>query len=276
MKKFSIKIRLDVSSISPEMELELLWKLNDRLTSLLPDRATATIVCRYSDLEDVEKGFRSFKTARKKFSELQTTDPARYSFGLVTMGGGTSTLIHLYRDEDPRQVQTGFTINFESSSVDVVGFGTNLFQELVIQLCPLSASFEGFKEHLRPAQLYCPEGFVWKLCDGLVLDSVVVGKLGGEAVLGSLATSVDRFTAGGSPRFLVFFDWSRRSKELEAVLRPLLAAEVAVKPESVELTVLGDDYDADQDPDAYQEFLEEWSEEEPVQRLKSLDSDGLN
>ena len=47
---------------------------------------------------------------------------------------------------------------------------------------------------------------MWKLCDGLVLDSKVVEKLGGESALSSLAVSVERYESDREQRFLVFFD----------------------------------------------------------------------
>ncbi len=65
----------------------------------------------------------------------------------------------------------GFSVTYESTSIDVGSFGRDLFEELVRENRPISASFGGFREHDRPAQLYCPDGYVWKLCDGLVLDS---------------------------------------------------------------------------------------------------------
>jgi hypothetical protein len=155
----------------------------------------------------------------------------------------------------------------KSTSLDVGSFGRDLFEELVREHRPISASFGGFREHDRPAQLYCPEGYVWKLCDGLVLDSKVVEKLGGESALSSLAVSVERFEADGKERFLAFFDWQRRAKELEAVLRPLLAPETDGEPLEA-LSDMPDDYDADQDPEAFAEFLDEWSEEQPVKQFR--------
>jgi hypothetical protein len=132
---------------------------------------------------------------------------------------------------------------------------------------PISASFGGFREHDRPAQHYCPEGYVWKLCDGLVLDSKVVEKLGGDSVLSSLAVTVERFEADGKERFLAFFDWQRRAKELEVVLRPFLAPEPDASHHQA-LADIADDYDPDQDTEAFADFLDEWSEEEPVRQFR--------
>lgn len=264
MKKFSIAVMWGVSSISPEDELEALWRLNDRCADLLAGVTPEVVLARWWDLDDREKMFRSFRGARKKFQDLQKISPASYIFSLGSMGQGTSSRQSLIRDES--RPQAGFSVTYESTSVDVGSFGRDLFEELVREHRPISASFGGFREHDRPAQHYCPEGYVWKLCDGLVLDSKVVEKLGGEVALGSLAVSVERFEAKGE-RFLAFFDWQRRAKELEAVFRPLLAPEPDASHHQA-LADTSDDYDADQDPEAFAEFLDEWSEEEPVKQFR--------
>ncbi len=264
MKKFSIAVMWGVSSISPEDELEALWRLNDRCADLLAGVTPEVVLARWWDLDDREKMFRSFRGARKKFQDLQKISPASYIFSLGSMGQGTSSRQSLIRDES--RPQAGFSVTYESTSVDVGSFGRDLFEELVREHRPISASFGGFREHDRPAQHYCPEGYVWKLCDGLVLDSKVVEKLGGEVALGSLAVSVERFEAKGE-RFLAFFDWQRRAKELEAVLRPLLAPEPDASHHQA-LADTSDDYDADQDPEAFAEFLDEWSEEESVKQFR--------
>jgi hypothetical protein len=265
MKKFSIAVMWGVSSISPEDELEALWRLNDRCADLLAGVTPEVVLARWWDLDDREKMFRSFRGARKKFQDLQKISPSSYIFSLGSMGQGTSSRQSLIRDES--RPQAGFSVTYESTSVDVGSFGRDLFEELVRERLPISASFEGFREHGRPAQHYCPEGYVWKLCDGLVLDSKVVEKLGGDSVLRSLAVSVERFEADEKERFLAVFDWQRRAKELEAVLRPLLAPETAGEPLEV-LSDMPDDYDADQDPEAFAEFLDEWSEEQPVKQFR--------
>lgn len=204
MKKFSIAVMWGVSSISPQDELEALWRLNDRCAVLLANRTPEAVLANWWDLDNREKMFRSFRGVRKKFQDLQNISPSSYSFSLGSIGHGTSTMQLLMRNES--RPQAGFSVTYESTSFDVGSFGRDLFEELVREHRPISASFGGFRGHDRPAQLYCPEGYVWKLCDGLVLDSKVVEKLGGESALSSLAVSVERYESDREQRFLVFFD----------------------------------------------------------------------
>jgi predicted acyl esterase len=99
MKKFSIAVMWDVASISPERELEALWRLHDRCAELVSNRTPEVVLAGWWDLDNREKSFRSFRGARKIFHELQELSPSSYSFSLSTLGQGTSKMQMLQRNE---------------------------------------------------------------------------------------------------------------------------------------------------------------------------------
>jgi hypothetical protein len=201
-----------------------------------------------------------YSTSEKLEREIKS-QVSPFSFTAGWSDAETSVHLGLFHSDTTERRQTSLNLNASISwSADrsipstVIEGITEIFHEVLATWRPSSAFFKKYVHDHSNRGFHTPTGKVWALADGVLCDETLVSHLGGQQLIESLCTHVVRFESEIGARIFCEFDWANHEEELFALLIPHLAP--VFQPETKKAD---ESYDRDTDPDAYQEFLDEWN-----------------